>query len=245
MSEGTQVATFADYVRALLPWWLRRGSGGDMANAMGLMEDARLHATAQAVKVRIVSEAPPDALPALGWERDLERYPGDTDTDYRTRLRNAHATYRKAGSDAGVRDALIELGLSPRIKRNNNWDWDGHPGNPANYWARLWVILDTPHDYGPAAACGAAGAVCGAMLCGIASVSGRANSVVADELARMVRLVRKWKSSHAQFVRIIIRFASASAVYLCGDAGLLESPSAPLPAGASVICGQGAAYIFP
>lgn len=227
----TEAATYTEYAITLYPGWFRRRWGEAWISANAVLVDGLSALVVEATKVGIIKVAPIDALPFIGQERDLERYPSDTNEQYRARLSDAHPTYRKAGSDKAIRDEFARLGLTARVKRNNQWDYDGNPGNPPYLWARMWVIVDPPHDFVAGPGCGDPGLKCGTgVLCGIQSATGRSGAEVQADIARMLRLIRKWKSSHAKLVLLIIRFPSSGK--LCGDAASVEAPATSPACGA-------------
>jgi hypothetical protein len=55
---------------------------------------------------------PPDALPLVGNERSMPRYPADTDATYRERLAEAWDTWLFAGNEDAITDQLAAFGLS-------------------------------------------------------------------------------------------------------------------------------------
>src|SRR5690606_37201251 len=84
----------------------------------------------------------PDALDYIGVERNLPRFPGETDTNYEARLRDAWNLWRQAGTNGGIIAMFDALGIAAEIKTNADWDWDGDTDN----WSRFWVVL-TDHSW--------------------------------------------------------------------------------------------------
>lgn len=188
------------------PWLLEKGAGRDWGEAFGLMKDAFAAAATEAVRARFTSTCPEDALPYKGDDSQIERMPAESTATYRARLEGRWSAWEASGTDLGPTLQLAAMGFSIRVKRNNQWDWDGHPGNVAPWWARMWVIVDQPNPFVVGPVCGD-GHVCGAgQLCGIDGTS-------ADVVQQIVRLTKKWTSSHVQIPAIVVVLSG----HLCGD----------------------------
>jgi hypothetical protein len=214
--------TFRDYQRALLIPAIADPVGQDWATAFGLLKDGVAEGFLECARVGNIRTAPSDALPYHGADRKLERGPGEDDLTYAIRLENAWESYKWAGTDKAVLDALAILKLTAHIKRNNQWDWDGHPGNVTGYWARMWPVITAPSSWTGPAICGGGG-VCGTgLMCGITGAT-------VDQIQFIRRVVLKWTGSHALIPQIIVLLGGA---HLCGDGGVC---------GAGLVCGTGAA----
>lgn len=216
--------TFAEWQLQLAPKWLRRGHGASWLAGFGAMKDDVEDLAGQAVKARIVRTAPMDALPLIGEERKLERFTFETAEDHRARLENAWDAYGEADSDLGMIHRLAEIGLSVRIRRNNQWDFDGHPGNVLYYWARFWVLCDS----GPYSAAH--------KWESFAWDDGSTwdLTIDPDRCLWIGKLIRKWKGSHSYYwgtVMIVVgpvwddlglwdgfNWDDSIAVFLAGDA---------------------------
>lgn len=224
LDDELEPGRFRDFQPRSYPPWLQHPKGYAWGRAFGMMKDAIADGAMAAVRARIVMLAPDDGLAYLGADLQIERGPGESADSYRARLQRAIPAWEKAGSDAGVVEQLAAIGLTARVKRNNQWDWDGHPGNVAPWWARMWVIIDRPNPFGPPLVCGG-GAVCGdGSLCGMTDVS-------ADLVALIRRIVKKWTSSHARVVNVIVMTSDG---WLCGDGHTC---------GSGGTCGGSAAYL--
>jgi hypothetical protein len=198
---------FSDYQAGWMPPWMDE-SGRDWATAFGLLKDVVRSGARNAVAAGRIGDAPDDALPFAGADSQIEQTPGETLVNYSARLQKRWQAWAESGSDAGPIDQLAVMGLTVRAKRNNQWDWDGHPGNVAPYWARMWLIVDQPNPFLSIPKCGD-GHVCGGgQLCGLAGAT-------SDHLWQLLRLARKWTSSHVLLVNVIAVVSGR----LCGDAG--------------------------
>lgn len=240
----TAATDFAAYRTQLLPApWLRSPHGIAWATATGVVHQRVQDLAVDAVKAGMLRHAPADGLHLKGIERDLERYPGQDEATYRAVLDGSWEAHDDAGSDRAIVDQFERNGWWARIKRNTSWDWDGHPGKVAIYWARMWVIVDPPHDFGAAPICGALTSIAGQVLCGMSSLSGRPIAALRADVERMRRIVRKWKGSHARVVDIIIRIGDSN-YRLCGDNAAAALHNAAPECGAiGLVCGQQAARI--
>lgn len=219
---------FRDYQPGLLPAWLQGRWGSAWATAFGVLKDSVGESLRQASQARITRVAPDDALQAIGEETGIERGPSELLATYRGRLLKPFSTARERGTDLGIVDVMTGIGYTARCKRNNQWDWDGHPGNVSGYWARMWVIFDPGgHPFSPPPTCGS-GLMCGSAppttLCGIVGAT-------LDVIAQIRRLVKKTRDSMVQVVHEIIVFVAP----LCGDGGLVAGGGSP--------CGAKAAYL--
>jgi hypothetical protein len=154
-----------DSLLALAPPWLSdpRDAGGKLLYTAGLLGDALIDKTEQALKARMPGLADPSALPLIGADRLMPRGPDETDAQYATRLRKAFPLWQEAGIDAGVlRQVLGYLeAFKPRARIvSDSAHWcsfrpDIEPSLPASYqfgsdpWD--WDSQGDPHPVGPAA----------------------------------------------------------------------------------------------
>jgi hypothetical protein len=139
-------ANFLSYTaEALSPTVLQGARGERLAGAFALMFDTLAETANEAVKARFLGSNthPVDALPLIGQERMLPRYPVDSDASYRARLRDAWNAWTKAGTDVGIVAQLAAMGLTAYVREQNiDWDWDGDTAN----WSRFWVVI-TGHPW--------------------------------------------------------------------------------------------------
>jgi hypothetical protein len=188
-------STFRDYLAAWIPPWMGP-VGRELGVRLGLILDSVAQGAIEAVKVRLTRYAPEDALPYLGWERGIRRGPGESSSSYAPRLQTAHTQWSKADSDLGIIDALAAIGITARIFRNYDIDWDGHPGKVEPYWARMWVVIDPPHPFTAPFKWGS-GAKWGS--------GGQWGATGSKDLVAFIRNeVKKWSGSHVLIPKIII-----------------------------------------
>lgn len=136
------------------PKALRGKRGSAWMRAHGRAKDWTQDAVRQAVRAGLVAVAPVDALGYDGNERNLPRYPGDTDETYRARLQRAWELWQQAGTRPGLLAVLDALGFAnaaihtardPIPPGESSWPPDGDPSN----WSRFWVFLDVSAGSNP------------------------------------------------------------------------------------------------
>jgi hypothetical protein len=142
-----------DSLLALAPPWLSdpTKAGGKFIYTIGLMDDAVLDKTEQALFARLPGLADPSALPLIGSDRLIPSGPSESESQYRRRLRGAFDLWQRAGINMGVlRQVLGYLeAFAPRARivtdssrwttvapgvdlklpasyqdGSGNWDWD-------------------------------------------------------------------------------------------------------------------------
>lgn len=193
---SAQNPTYADYFPSLLPTFLADPVGKFWAQSFGTIADSISDSATNAVKCSIIATAPDDALPYLGAARPhVIRVPGQSAASYRADLMRSFEFASMLGTDAGIIAMLARAGLTARVVRNNQWDWDGHPGNVAPYWARMWVIIDNPGTWTAGSTWGGGERWGDTYTWGIRGLS-------ADLIGYIIASCLMYKSSHARLVRI-------------------------------------------
>lgn len=139
------------YITGISPPWLQRTSGVAWQGAIGRQLDALLSATRDAVKTRLpgtVGELGDTlALSHLGTERQLARYPSETDTAYGTRLRDAWGYWERAGTDTAIQRELEALGYTG-VTVLAHRAFSEPPDAQTTWWSRFWVFIgDGGHTY--------------------------------------------------------------------------------------------------
>lgn len=78
------------------------------------MHDLIFEGASQALRVGHLRSGfqPNDALPLIGSERSIPRYPADTDTTYRNRLAEAWETWLHGGNEVAILEQYTAFGLS-------------------------------------------------------------------------------------------------------------------------------------
>jgi len=139
---------YADWILKRAPNWLKRRFGAAYLQAIGLMFDALVEGTIQAVRQRWPSYASPAGVAALGLERRLEQGPRESDANYREKLRNAWTYWRLAGQAYGIQRILNAAGYQAvEVFEAAQVGIAGGVGG----WGRFWVVIyngpwKTPSD---------------------------------------------------------------------------------------------------
>jgi len=125
--------TFRDFAFRISPPWLRRFVGRRfVGGAIGLTYDLLSEGAAQALKAPwlLSNSSPDDALPSIGTERSMPRYPADTNSTYRARLHKAWDTWQHAGNGVAIVEQLEAAGYTNTlvIPASNN---DERPERPS------------------------------------------------------------------------------------------------------------------
>jgi hypothetical protein len=152
--------TVRDTILQIAPRRLRRYWGSRVMYPLGLLLDAVVTLLADSLRARYPDYAPPDALAAIGRDRQIDRGFDESASGYAARLKQWLATRTRRGS-AHVLMTQLAGYLSPHAVRlrvvNNagawhtrqhdgeieyhdgegNWDWDGDAAS----WSRYWVVL--------------------------------------------------------------------------------------------------------
>lgn len=148
-----------DLLSSLTPPWLWGKWGKRWAYAIGSVLDPLVPQMGDALNCRLVLDAPADALPWIGWERNIDRGPDETDASYRARLQDAWETWKYAGTDWGVARVFVALGWSlPSLTATGSWpvggyssghvwivkqlEWGLAPPGWETWWPSFWVCLD-------------------------------------------------------------------------------------------------------
>jgi hypothetical protein len=154
------MSTFVQYATEVLsPPRLRGAWGTKWVTAFAAEYDWLKKRLTQSVLVRYPRFAPDDGLVLLGWERQIEKAPGETSESYATRIGAAWETWEWSGTGPGVLAGLASCGVpSPAWGRSTEWPtgWleDGLawllplramgqvPSGTRDQFARFWVVID-------------------------------------------------------------------------------------------------------
>lgn len=195
----------------LSPPRLRGRWGSALMRVFGAVKDAIADAAKAAVKARLVELAPDDALAWIGRERNVERYPGETNAGYRARLLAAWETWFAAGTAAGLVAALGAAGFSSVGVYDTRtappwwvgaWPPNGDDAMPAATWSRFWIVIETPHPWalrrwGEGGSWGELGADGTPLTWG--------STATVREVALVRSIIRKWKAAHERCARVLVR----------------------------------------
>lgn len=154
--------TYSAYLSQNGPWRFRKGNLGRIVGGFyGAAADVTAQGASEAFLHRCIASelSPNDYLPYAGFDRELVRYPIETDDSYRARLLRSRGVWKDAGSDEGILRLLAELGIATnagegayvRIMFNNTAGGDGtrhikpYPGS-IDWYAQfvVWIsVIDT------------------------------------------------------------------------------------------------------
>jgi hypothetical protein len=132
---------------------------------------------------------PVESLSPKGNERQIERYPGDTDEIYKERVAGAWVAWSQAGTVPGMLSQLTAAGFDAEIKECRDWDWDGDTANRSRFWVILHNTGWTPRLWGD-------GHVWGVGVWGV--------DAPIEEVNLLVRIVMKWKPGHMVPIIIVV-----------------------------------------
>lgn len=102
---------FREYQPGIAPPWLQGEYGAAWLRALGDGKDALVEREKAAVKARMPTLAPYDALPALGSERQIDRLASDTNATYANRIQGAWRVWPWAGTAQGLLNAINDAGF--------------------------------------------------------------------------------------------------------------------------------------
>jgi len=130
---------FREHWRNLSPIFLLGDVGTRLTGGLALLFDALADAATYAVQARYMlsAEFPRDAVPRIGKERMLPRYPGEGEQAYYERVYDAWRIWESAGTDDALVEQFLALGFTATIKTVEDWNWDNRPED----WSRFWVVL--------------------------------------------------------------------------------------------------------
>lgn len=131
------MSTYVEYFPTLLPGFLRGTWGTRWAQGIALELDLALGRVHDAVRARMLADAPTDAVDELLADRALDLVTETTEAR-RTRVAAAWTTWAWAGSAKAIQDALVLYGLhGVRVVPHTTWRIDGN----AALWARFRVYV--------------------------------------------------------------------------------------------------------
>ncbi len=203
------------------PPWLRRYWGSRLLYSIGVHFDALVDLTAQSLRVRFPDYAPPDALSALGRDRQIRRGFDESDASYATRLKrwipdritrgnpytlmrqiqgylSGHSVRVRIVNNAGVWHTLYADGTTDFHYSATNWDWDGD----ADPWWRFWIIIHPQTSlWNGDGAWGSPGTWGDGGQWGINATQAQADTIAS--------LIREWKAQHSRCHGVIISWDMA------------------------------------
>jgi hypothetical protein len=118
-----------------VPWLTGNLVGRSYWAAIGGALDDEVSQIIQATQASFPDSAPPDALPALADEFQMDQVPGEPNATFATRLRTAWSIWPYAGSSVGLLLALYYAGFPNAVvvQQNGTYAQLVPPLNPADY----------------------------------------------------------------------------------------------------------------
>ncbi len=168
------MASYEQYQPSILPAWLQGPNGLAYAGVLGKLKDQISDNAKAAATVGMPTAARPDALPVIGFERQLVRGPAESDAQYAERLRTAFDAWALAGTPLGmllqieilypgipvviVQQAARAFTLNPdtslpplqrlviQTLGGGGWRFDTNGGLPLSqgFWSRAAVLFPGP-----------------------------------------------------------------------------------------------------
>jgi hypothetical protein len=229
------------------PAWLKGRWGTRWLSALGDSLSDLTSWAKDGVKCRFPTLAPSGALRYLSVERGIERYPGETDAEFRVRLWSAWDTWKWSGTDLGVYYGLEACGFTvsnwstdPWFTWPSTWPEIGHvwmfsyndvagyapdDDNTATHAGRFWIAIDgyaegineSLYTVGGGLIVGTSGAAIGL-------------NVSAAKVDSWRRSVRKWKGSHMTCPSIFLVLSDGGWGDIIGPFGQLVGDGATVGA---------------
>jgi hypothetical protein len=185
------IRNYRAWARDLVPTWLRGEWGGALVDTFGFVFDLIQEANYEAGASSLLDAPtfPSDALPLIGSERQIERYPSESDATYKARVAGAWIAWPQAGTPGGLLSQLTAGTFTATLKEMKDWNWDGDAAN----WSRFWTIITnhgwTRTHWGDGRTWG----------------SGTWGSTASQaEAETLLRIIRKWKPAHVVGITIVV-----------------------------------------
>ena len=194
--------TYRAWARDLVPTWLRGEWGGKLVELFGFTFDSIQEANYEAGAAGFLDAPtfPADALALVGSERNIERYPSETDATYKARVAGAWVAWPQAGTRGGLLSQLTAGAFTATIYEMWDWNWDGPSSSNPN-WSRFWVVIS---NHGWTRTTWGDGRTWGAGTWGSTASQAEAQT--------LLRIVRKWKPAHMVAITIVVMDDSAWAL---------------------------------
>ncbi len=185
--------TFAEYVTALLPTFVRGPWGRRWGAATGAALDGLLGGAKAAAKAGFVILAPSALLPLLAGDVRIDSVTGESDSSLRARIRGAWESWSWAGTSYGVTVAVGLMGYgTPILISWHQMHWDAD----STRWSRGLLVFTGRATYGASSY--------GSVTYGgrqVQAIEAADPAVVRPQLRRVLR---KWINARDRIERVII-----------------------------------------
>ncbi len=218
------------YVQSLTqtaPPWLQGFWGSRWWQTTAAPLDTLATYARDAAKCHSVTVAPADSLAYHSANRGgIERVPGDSDDVYRARLVGAWPLWQSAGTRGVHQTTFGWLGWSSvTVWRQHEWGTSADKYGPVadaysgadgggGRWSAFWVLVRQPHSFESATRWTWGGG----ENWGDANLCWGWKDMDPTEVARMVRLVRQFRSGHSSPVEAVFQMGTGGWVW-APDAG--------------------------
>lgn len=197
--------TNAEWGLQLNPPWATGPVGELWVAAIGFIHDIPAEAAVQAVNASLMTSPTfhVSALPLIGDERQMRRYPAETDADYQGRLQKAWDAWAKAGNFNAIVDQLAVIGLAAEIWEQGQkgpapdaasadiWNWDDNLDN----WSRFFVVI-TGHPWSDEGLWGDPG------VWGDGGTWG--STATPEDVSTIQSIITHWKAAHVVYPHVIV-----------------------------------------
>lgn len=193
MSNPTTYTAFVEALHRGIGWARATVAERFYGTLAGVFPDFAAEAHRQAVRARYPATAPPDALPEMGRNQGMRRYPGETIAQFRSRCQQAMTLHQQRGTQQAIKLAFQVLGYTAEVYEGFQWV---RPPQP--YWSQSWVVLDIgDHPFSPGHDVGHGIKVGAGSLVGISGAT-------LDDITAMQLAIADWKRASGIFREIIV-----------------------------------------
>lgn len=209
--------TYVDHIERIVPRVLRGFWGSRLIGSFALLVDALMQGVAESVTagwIKWSSGVPTDSLAYHGQDTALERYPVETDEQYKARIELAWETWQLAGGPESILDQLAAAGF-PGAEIYTPLEWPTRPPTP--YASQFWVFF--PEGTHPVTS---QGPLIGSFVVGDGTVIGP-TGISVEQLFMLRRLIRKWKSGRWVCRELIFEISgwTIGSGHVIGEPGLV------------------------
>jgi hypothetical protein len=222
------MSNYEEFLRGISPQW---GAGFWGRRFLGLLLGVTsdtigvaLSSAVQSPWFHLGGQQQADALPLLGFERNMPRYPAESNQDYRGRLWGAWDAWAFAGHESAIEGQLAAAGFTGEVYEpfrthagtgNTHGDWIREP---LNYWSQFWVFFpqESGHGIGPPLLWGSGG-----LTWGSGWVWG--TDATYETIATLVGIVEKWRPAHVICRQLLFELSgwSFGTGHVWGETGLV------------------------
>lgn len=176
--------------------WLFGPNAQRFLELLGTAKDEGLEELREAVKARWPGIGPPSALGLQGQGFEIERFSGESDSEYTARLSKAWETHKLAGTKDAIVESLKAYGIEDVEVLE---DWEGYFAT-GDWYSRFWVVL------GPNFGTLGLRPLTMPFALGAATLG---TTATVEQVRAIKRQILKWKDAHGFPVGVLLRFGDA------------------------------------